>query len=419
MPQQFIHPNWHVMIVHLPLALIGVGLLIEIFSFLWPRSSARAAGRWMLLLGALGCIPTVTLGLYAYRDVVAMGINTEDAKWHEVLAKSPWTDAQKMFMWRHIWLAAGASALFLVVGVVYLACSDRGRRSLYWPALGLFIVGFGLISAAAWYSGESVYTQSTAVTLARNPQAVPQSGGAPGAIPTAQPIPALEPSTMPTIGAAHDEHEQHEHMEHAQGKLEYYVPPLQFHVLLAGLTVALGFGAIGVTIRRWTAEPQVPARMAHAAQIERALDTADEVTRREHEEESIVVPTGAHTPPVVVPPPPLFPARIWVAALVFAVLTALAGVWMNADWRLETLIKPFKDVSQRHEIFRLWLHVLFGLSIVLFGILLALATRFARRQRGLTVFLMTLFGLAVAGQLWLGILLLYDSPAGPITGLAA
>ena len=43
--QRLIIPNYHVILVHYPLALLAMGLLIEIFSFLWRRSSARAAGR--------------------------------------------------------------------------------------------------------------------------------------------------------------------------------------------------------------------------------------------------------------------------------------------------------------------------------------------------------------------------------------
>lgn len=53
MAEQFISPNWHVILIHYPLGLLAVGILIEFFSFLgWRRSGFRTAGRWMILLGA-------------------------------------------------------------------------------------------------------------------------------------------------------------------------------------------------------------------------------------------------------------------------------------------------------------------------------------------------------------------------------
>jgi hypothetical protein len=38
MHDEFIHPNWHVILIHLPLGLLGVGVVIELLSFLWRRS---------------------------------------------------------------------------------------------------------------------------------------------------------------------------------------------------------------------------------------------------------------------------------------------------------------------------------------------------------------------------------------------
>src|SRR5438093_1597912 len=85
---QFINPNYHVVLIHAPLALLIVGTLIEVFSFLWRRSGFRAAGRWMILIGALAAVPTVTSGLYAMWDVNNPD-NMEGMTWHAIRADSP------------------------------------------------------------------------------------------------------------------------------------------------------------------------------------------------------------------------------------------------------------------------------------------------------------------------------------------
>ena len=49
----FINPNFHVILVHLPLGVFLLGVLIELLSFMYRRSTLSVAGRWMVLLGAL------------------------------------------------------------------------------------------------------------------------------------------------------------------------------------------------------------------------------------------------------------------------------------------------------------------------------------------------------------------------------
>ena len=72
--------NWHVVLVHFPIGLLGMGLAIEILGFLWRRSSVRAAARWMILLGTLGCMTALTSGLYAFRQALS---GNDEADWSE------------------------------------------------------------------------------------------------------------------------------------------------------------------------------------------------------------------------------------------------------------------------------------------------------------------------------------------------
>jgi hypothetical protein len=69
MQTELISPNLHVVLIHYPLGMLIAGTLIELFSFLWPRSTFRTAGRWMILIGALSTIPATFSGVYALRDV--------------------------------------------------------------------------------------------------------------------------------------------------------------------------------------------------------------------------------------------------------------------------------------------------------------------------------------------------------------
>jgi uncharacterized membrane protein len=61
---ELVNPNLHVVLVHFPIALLVIGTLIELFSFLgWRTSGFRIAGRWMIGLGALLAIPTSLSGI--------------------------------------------------------------------------------------------------------------------------------------------------------------------------------------------------------------------------------------------------------------------------------------------------------------------------------------------------------------------
>ncbi len=88
------------MALHLPLGLLGVGVVLEWLSHIWSKGGIRTGGRWMMLMGALLAVPSVTLGLYAYRDVVAPA-GSVGLKWRQVVAMSPWSDVQWLYMYRH------------------------------------------------------------------------------------------------------------------------------------------------------------------------------------------------------------------------------------------------------------------------------------------------------------------------------
>jgi len=418
MPNEFINPNWHVVIMHYPLGLLTIGVLIELFSFLWPRSTVRTAGRWAILIGALLTVPAVTLGLYAFRDVVTAGPIHDEQTLMQVKQASPWTDAQWTFMKRHLLLTSVSTGLFLLAIVTWLGASDDGRRKLRLPLLLVLLAGLGLMLAGAWYSGEAVYQYGTAVE--RVPPGVATQAPAPQGEPTLATMPSSDsapagmiqedrktPSEIST--AVHPARAEY----HAQPTgIKYYIPPLQLHLLLAGLTVAAAFAALGASFRRWARRPVTIVQTQRTEAV--ARPEPGSVTSAPLTAPGVTVSTTTATPAVV--ETPVYAARYWLLACMLGVGTALAGLWSANDWDLRALLEPLRDPGRRTEIQRLFFHVISGSGIVVLTLLLALITRVARRGRGITLFFVLLLLLAVAVQVWLGILLLFDSVRGPLTG---
>lgn len=411
MSEPFIYPNWHVLALHFPLGLLGMGVILEWVSLLWPRSAVRIGGRWMILMGALLTIPASTLGAYAFRDVVTPA-GTLAVHWKDVVAQSHWSDAQWHYMTRHAWYEAIGTALAVLAVVVYLAGSDEARRKLYWPGLIVVTAALVLMVVGGWYSGESVYRHGTAVAAAspRAPAAEPASATAPELYPT-----TLEPDTDRQAAATEPVPERGTPRHPAW--VMRYLPPVQMHLLSVGATLAFAFAAIGLSIRRWSQTvgplpashiPSPPPRVGQPVSEERAADAPAQP----------VAPAPAVLAPATILYP-IFPARFWLAAMIFALLGAVGGLWMTGDWTLRALVEPLQREGTDWRDNRLFWHVVFGLSIVLCTLLLAVTTRVSRRAKAITIILILLLLAAVALQLWIGMLMLYDSPMGPVNGFAA
>src|SRR3954454_19920282 len=91
MSKELVNPNLHVVLVHFPLALLVAGLGVEILSVLYRRTTLRAAGRWMILLGALAAVPPALSGAYAFADVACRSMPPGarvDVPWYRVLRET-------------------------------------------------------------------------------------------------------------------------------------------------------------------------------------------------------------------------------------------------------------------------------------------------------------------------------------------
>lgn len=364
MSTELIRPNWHVILIHYPLALLGVGLVIEVFSFLWRRSTLRTAGRWMILLGAVLAIPAATSGTYAFRDVMTPGPAEPHVAWYRLVERSPWSDEQWRLMTRHVLLAAigtGAIALSLVT---WLAVSDPTRRRGHWLLVLVAVGGMGCLSAAAWYSGEAIYLHGTAIE---------------------------HPGDAATQDA------------HAAGmSLEDVLPPMQVHVVLAGLTVSAALVALGLSIHWWGQERRRRRRDELAEQLQ-SPDTDMPPADSESAEAAAIVGTSPSMP---------FPARYWLLTLVFALGAYASGLWQAEDWKLEV----FTPDSWHRETRLAW-HAIGGIAVAATAFLLMLLTLLFRRWRLIGYAFGLLLVAALAAQLAMGTLILYDSTTGPLFGL--
>ena len=115
--------------------------------------------------------------------------------------------------------------------------------------------------------------------------------------------------------------------------------------------------------------------------------------------------------------------RFWALASVFALLTALAGFWVLAGeqgigtWdpgRLWETIAD-RDLNDSSFLTRRLAHVVMGVGIILLPLVLAVLGRAAAIRRMILGLFTLLLVMAVAAQIWLGSLLMFDTPTGKIT----
>ncbi len=442
MPHQFISPNWHVLFLHYPIAFLSFGIIIELFSFFWPRGNFRAAGRWMLLLGGLLSIPTLVVGLYAFREAVISASGHPHAQyWYQVRQMSLWSGQQWHYMTMHVWLNSVGVAIAAASVVFWIAATDMLRRKVHVLVAAGFLVAMGLFSVGAWYGGEGVYRYGTAVNMPS-----PQT-------PQAQALEMRESATHSDPGHAHDR--SMEDSVTGKRQIKFYVPPLELHLTLAGFAIALSLAALGLTIRRLekpvvtptmtaatvtptTATPitsamrpvrppspsdataggisgAVPRNPANIVYSEPPPDPveSDPLRDRTVVEQVSDGPDTAHLV-VVTRPPVIFPGRYWMLAFVVLLLTAAAGLWsVVGTFNRDSFSHAFEEIRHRDHL-RLLLHSLFGISYVVLAIILAGLAKFGRKKQTATSVFLAVAVLVIAVQIWLGILLLFDGHEGPL-----
>lgn len=403
MQSELITPNLHVALIHFPLAMLSIGVTIEFFSFLWPRSTFRVAGRWMILLGALAAIPATFSGIYAFKAIAQTNM---DANWHDLKESSPILSQPAVWnmLRRHTLYQAIASAVAVFVVMIWLGASDRVRKSLH-VLMVLILVGVvGAMVYGSWFGGEMVYHKAVAVDL------------------TTQPTESAEtPTTMPikwTDGPT---------------KYEMWFPPIELHIIMAGVCTAFAVAAIGLSFRRLhtavdpmdepivTVSHETMAPRTHAAAVDlvRSFNPGMDLSLRPH------IPAG----------------RFWMLTFLLALITTLGGLFViarDADILKDITQKPNQTATllwnqikpsdgegaskageKSTKNYRHFAHAVAGSAIVILPIVLALLVRFAPREKIILSIVTFLLIVAVGLQVWFGILLWLDTPEGPLTNYNA
>ena len=396
MAREFVNPNLHVALLHFPLALLIAGTLVELFSFMYRRHAFRAAGRWMIFLGALSGIPTAMSGIYALADVSLESVPSMQP-WKEAAAESSlWQHEQRAHMMRdHVVLQSWGVGVALFAVVVWVGSSDVWRARLHLPMLALLIVACGLTVAGSWHAGEAVYTHGVAVETeaATRPSAAD----------------LVEPATSPAETTA----------ERIIEKVDYFAPPVEMHMIMAGLTVALAMASLALSFRAANSHPPRtdPDTIAEALGPRgEPLSSASVIADLERDDRK----RRRGEPQDVIPRVPT--ARFWMLTFLLGVLTAAGGAVVLAidsdTWKpqeLWSLVRTETDGASPAWLTRRMAHLAGGLSIVVLSLLMALASRLAGRSK-LTMLIFALLLLAaVAAQVWFGVLLTYDSMQGPVT----
>ncbi|MGC4030859.1 MAG: hypothetical protein QM754_03805 [Tepidisphaeraceae bacterium] len=366
-----IQPNWHIAVVHFPIALIVVGTLVELFSFLgWRGSGFRRAGRWMLLIGAVLAVPTTFSGMYAWSELIPRNGMAELRETNPALAQA---------MTTHIWLNAIATAAAMFLVVVWIALSDRSRDRLNLLFKLSLIAVSGLILLGAHSGGDSVYGHGLGVDTKRTP------------------------STLPTLEEARQ-----------LQTWESLLPTWQSHVTLAGFAMAIACIALGLAIRTTHAGLEPPVTTDHAGRIAAAFSPA-----------AIDDPTLPPEGPIALSrnyTPPLRATRFWLLAFLLLAGTAVLGLWSLSstggfDWTYDNfhnyIVNP--PVDDGPKLTRRLAHTVVGTVLIADTLLLAIVARIAPRQSVLLLVIAVPLVLALAAQIWLGVLLTFDGPAGFVT----
>jgi hypothetical protein len=210
-----------------------------------------------------------------------------------------------------------------------------------------------------------------------------------------------------------DEPSKHSHTT----DIKWYLPPIELHIVLAGLVFAVSLGALALTIRRL----ELPAAKLEPAEVIGPGDAAIATPPQSHEPLELVTPAEAAVisapmsfsshPSLIAPI--IHAGRFWLLAFLAALVTALAGLSSVVDdFSAKRLTRNWESLQHPKGEYRLLLHVIFGASLILLPLILALLARYGRRRRGVTTVFLALIVLAIACQFWLGIALFYDGRHG-------
>jgi hypothetical protein len=248
--------------------------------------------------------------------------------------------------------------------------------------LGLLMV-VAMIVTASWHGGEIVYAHGIG----------PESGH-----------PTTFPTTFPTDPRGIE--------RLAAGALD----PEQVHVTTAGFAIAMACVCLGLAIRAAQSPVvHVEDEAEHVQRIASAFSREPGQDVRTTLDERYLVETPDHRPK---------PARFWLLTSLLVVLAVGGGLWTlshneGGSWNFDQLWTAVKesgnDAEEMPSITRRYAHVVTGVVILAGSVVMALLALVASRNKLLLLIFSVPLVLAMAIQIWLGVLLVLDGPQGYVT----
>ncbi|HEX3357591.1 MAG TPA: DUF2231 domain-containing protein [Tepidisphaeraceae bacterium] len=382
---QLINPNLHVILIHYPIALLFIGTAIEVLAFMWRRSSFRAAGRWMILIGALATMPAITTGMYAARQAMA----AEDAaSWSDLKSQAHLSAEQWDQLSWHIRFNSIAAGLLALLVVIWLGSSDRFRHKAHPIFLIVLLAAVGLIAAGAWRGGELVYAHSTGVGIVK--------GGWPTSMPESSPA---------TTRAAAGGQWAFDALNAANTQAQRFDAALDIHAMLAGWVIAFALVTLGLSLRALS--PLTTEKGEDLATSDDDIVNAIAGRSGMNEKKALAVQENAD---VELQPLPHVPAaRFWLLTALLVVGAVLFGWMVAGPGSMQDAVNIFQSELRPKA------HIIAGVSLLVLSLILALVTRFARHNKFLVGCFAILLTLALAAQVWFGWLLLFDASKGSLT----
>ncbi len=136
-------PNWHPILVHFTIGLLGISALLYLASLILKRETLLIAGRWNLWLGALITVGTVATGFYAYATVA-----------HDALSHAAMTDHKNWAL-----MTAG----IFVALALWSVLKQRTAKTASPVFIGALLIASSLLAITGFKGGEVVYRHGTGV----------------------------------------------------------------------------------------------------------------------------------------------------------------------------------------------------------------------------------------------------------------
>ena len=288
----FIRPNYHALLVDLPVGLLVMGTVIELLSFMYRRHPVRDAGRWMILIGARWTVPAATSGIYAMWDVATHRDGSLDTWSATLQAKLLDPDQWTLLSAHLLWTSLGMGMCRGIGAVVAGKLRSLAAAALFSAAV---CPGHGIADRRPGNASR----RERGVRPSHGDRADHQPGG----------------HDSPGAGVVDDR----AICQHDAGACD-----------LRGVCVLGALLAIGLSIRR-----TVRGNELLAEQLPEAPPDAPAVGEAVADRNQLMVAAIRSSPEMSIPPLPKIPAaRFALLAVGLAVLTILVGLYVAGitDW---------------------------------------------------------------------------------------